>query len=536
MANMYQAPNEYAVEQADIERRRRYAEALQQQGMAPLGPTETVGGMAIYRSPVEGLAKAVQGYMGAKGIREADERSKALGSKYQMDLANVLRQAEDARTGTPANSDILKSNQGLDSFDPQEARAPNTAAIPGIYMRHPATQAMGMAQVAKQADMQMLTQALRGGQPQGSAQGTGSPAEGAAPLGSGLPPIELLGAGDMGKTLFNAIQQQNKPIPVSEGGSVYQPGVGAVFTRPKLGENVLPTTDARGNVTGVVPMPGATGVLQGVKEAEEAAKAKFDLVSVPDGKGGTRMMPRSEAVKMLGPVPANRGVVDTEAQALEKLRQGPGSFEVRNPDVPSGQTLPKPVLDAQSEKGQLDAKRVQLLEEKIPSLNATNRRLDRLMELNTDDKTYAAAGAELKTTLSSVAQAFGLPVQIKKTANSEEYIAHIAELMKERLASKDYGSGTGVSNLDLLAAGRPLPELTRTREGRKQVLDALKLDVKRATDDSMAARGYFEKNSSLKGFKFPSEDAGSQPPYGAGNLSQQEQQELDALRGRFGRK
>src|SRR5690606_13509323 len=34
--------------------------------------------------------------------------------------------------------------------------------------------------------------------------------------------------------------------------------------------------------------------------AQEAAKAGYDLVAVPNGEGGTQMMPRSDAVEVLG--------------------------------------------------------------------------------------------------------------------------------------------------------------------------------------------------------------------------------------------
>ena len=99
-----------------------------------------------------------------------------------------------------------------------------------------------------------------------------------------------------------------------------------------------------------------------------------------------------------------------------------------------------------------------------------------------------------------------------KTANTELYIAHVAELMKDRLASKDYGSGTGVSNLDLLAAKEPLPQLARTREGRALIMDALDKDTAQSIEDAKAAREYFDSNNySLRGFKFPSESRKREP-------------------------
>lgn len=167
---------------------------------------------------------------------------------------------------------------------------------------------------------------------------------------------------------------------------------------------------------------------------------------------------------------------------------------------------------AQEGKFKDDATRVTALEQKLPSLFSTSRRIDKLEALTKDDKTYAAAGAELKTQLGSISQAFGLKVNQAKTANSEEYLAHIAELMKDRLASKDYGAGTGVSNLDLLAASKPLPELARTTQGRQQIITALRADTQRAIQDSQAASDYFAQNNSLRGFRYPSESAEVKAP------------------------
>lgn len=154
--------------------------------------------------------------------------------------------------------------------------------------------------------------------------------------------------------------------------------------------------------------------------------------------------------------------------------------------------------------GKGDAERVLALEQKIPNMVASLRRLDRMEQLSVGD-TYAAAGAEIKTLLGSVAQGFGLPVQKEKTGNTEEYIAHVAELLKDRLASKDYGSGTGISNLDLIAATKPLPELAKTETGRQQIIGAIRADTNRAMKDALAAREHFQQNMSLRGFKYPSE-------------------------------
>ena len=57
--------NDYSADQATIDRQRKLADALQAQSMQPLGQ-EAIGGVAIRRSPLEGLAQLGKAYAGTK--------------------------------------------------------------------------------------------------------------------------------------------------------------------------------------------------------------------------------------------------------------------------------------------------------------------------------------------------------------------------------------------------------------------------------------------------------------------------------------
>jgi hypothetical protein len=209
------------------------------------------------------------------------------------------------------------------------------------------------------------------------------------------------------------------------------------------------------------------------------------------------------------PIPMTQG---SFARSFGGMTATPGGGQVPS-GAPRGvgQTPAQRVTAEESARG--DVGRVQALEQKIPNMLSVQRRLTRMEALTKDDQTYAAAGAELKSTLGSISQAFGLKVNESKTANTEEYLAHVAELLKDRLASKDYGSGTGISNLDILAAQKPLPELAKTAAGRLQLISALKSDTERGLRDAQAARDFFDANQSLRGFRFPSEmEAEQRPP------------------------
>jgi hypothetical protein len=212
------------------------------------------------------------------------------------------------------------------------------------------------------------------------------------------------------------------------------------------------------------------------------------------------------------------GAVDAQNRPIPQTREGfvqqfgtqgvrPQGAPMAPPVAPQrrGMGMSPGEVKTSTELAGKDVERVTSLEQKIPSLVSLDRRLVQMESLTSDDKTYAAKGAELKTLLGSITQAFGFKVNEQKTANTEEYMVHVAELLKDRLASKDYGSGTGVSNLDLLAAERPLPATANTAQGRRQIIAAIRADTKRALDDSVAARDYFGANNSLRGFKYPSE-------------------------------
>jgi len=78
----------YTGEQQALDRRRRMAEALQQQAMSPI-EMPTMPGVAI--SPYAGLAKLLQGYIAGKNLSRADEEQKAYETSSQEDIARLLR-------------------------------------------------------------------------------------------------------------------------------------------------------------------------------------------------------------------------------------------------------------------------------------------------------------------------------------------------------------------------------------------------------------------------------------------------------------
>lgn len=279
---------------------------------------------------------------------------------------------------------------------------------------------------------------------------------------------------------------------------------GYAYDARKIPSGFIPQVNVsqNGQATGIMPsqngglpsvsaLPGSLSTFSQFKDSEERAKANYEpVMSVMDSQGRPLPMTRTSFADRYGPRPVSA------AGTPEAVGGGPG--------VGVGPT-PAQRISAET-MGKNDAERVSALEQKLPSQMSTLRRLDRMEALTKDDQTFAAKGAELKKELGSLAQAFGLKIDPSKTANTETYLAQVGELLKDRLGSKDYGSGSGVSNLDLISASGPLPELAKTAQGRLQIIQAIRADTQRNISDAQSARDYFDSNrGSLRGFKYPSE-------------------------------
>lgn len=78
----------YTGEQQALDRRRRMAEAMQQQSATPID-MPTMPGVRV--SPYAGLAKILQGYIAGKELSSADETQKAYETSSQEDVARLLR-------------------------------------------------------------------------------------------------------------------------------------------------------------------------------------------------------------------------------------------------------------------------------------------------------------------------------------------------------------------------------------------------------------------------------------------------------------
>ena len=132
---------DFQTEQDALSRRMQIAEALRNGGLAPLGPTEVVGGVAVKKSPLEGLSKIVQAYFGAKNVQSITDEQRKLGQDRRADLRSAMEQYLNASSGKltqPGGSDLYGAQADLNP-NPQQA------ILEALTSQHPEMRAVGAA-------------------------------------------------------------------------------------------------------------------------------------------------------------------------------------------------------------------------------------------------------------------------------------------------------------------------------------------------------------------------------------------------------
>ena len=101
MANVkFQAPNPYSQQAADLNRRQKMAEMLQQQSMEPL-QQQSAGGMVIPLNPLAGLAKVLQSYTSSRQLSDLDKKRAGLEAQDIQSAQEMMAQFRNSATEQP---------------------------------------------------------------------------------------------------------------------------------------------------------------------------------------------------------------------------------------------------------------------------------------------------------------------------------------------------------------------------------------------------------------------------------------------------
>jgi hypothetical protein len=124
-------------EQESLDRRRKMAEALQQQAILPIEMPNVPGAKV---SHLQGFAKLLQGYIAGKNLERAEEEKKQYEADTMGDFAKILRNTGKYQTipGTPAvpeqTTDVIEpniANQNLQAVAARQmTRDPNAPISP----------------------------------------------------------------------------------------------------------------------------------------------------------------------------------------------------------------------------------------------------------------------------------------------------------------------------------------------------------------------------------------------------------------------
>ena len=123
-------------EQSALDRRRRMAEAMQQQAVLPIDMPNVPG---VKISPYQGLAKLLQGYLAGKSLEKADIDQQQQQSDYLSDLGFLMRNAGKTTPATAAIPEQVETirtpnvaNQNLQEVANRQGtmRDPNAAINP----------------------------------------------------------------------------------------------------------------------------------------------------------------------------------------------------------------------------------------------------------------------------------------------------------------------------------------------------------------------------------------------------------------------
>lgn len=539
--------NGYENEYADIERKRAMAKALSDQANE-VRPTEVVNGWAVKQSKYSGLAKALQAAVGMYGNYQANQDQKALSTKMQDDLANTLRDATAAQTGTPAKTTVPATpNDDEGNAMPAPATpavAPNPGAAAAIYLKNPQTQQLGltMAQTAaeqarKQAQFQMMTG--MGGAPAAPAPPAGAP--GAVPPASGAPAPQGAAPGfdangvpvadvqrfavmdDPLAAYQKHVEELHKPKMSANGQVVqyqrlpdgswgYAPGAGAVAAAQQFA-NVLSPKDQQAMD------------LQALEQFDKTGK---DLPGYAQGKRTASPAGAPAPAQYLGPQPNGRFQGDANAvaaqiaaikdpaeraaaaQALRNQVAGtnpnPEAAAAAGGAVPIAPATPATRLGPQlapaaqrdvdkkmgEELNQLGAK------ELFEGYKTSQKAADQLSSIQESRKAVAGgafqgAGAGAKTDVAKFAKGlFGIDLDPTKTTNAE----YLRSTLGSQVLNQAKALGSNPSNTDAKRIEEIVGNIDKDPGALDKILDWQEQMVRKAVAqhngnvDQMEKRGY----------------------------------------------
>ena len=486
----FNLPSPYQADLAKLAQQQKMAELLQAQS---LQPTERYSykGIEAHTPATAGLAKILQAMGGMYLQKQGLEEQKALGQRYQTDLMDTLTKASELQAGRPAMPAQAPVTRVDDEGNPMPgvpampAVMPNPQAVAQEYMKHPATQPLGMQQMQKNAQMQAFMNAGNAGNmpaaPAPATEPNAMPAPaGGAPVNQPLAAaMNKFGGPAGGQPMAVWMQldptgaeytkqlakdfEQNKPTDKMKelAAAGVEPGSNAW-------NYALTDTATQGGIwrrgpDGALSLaPGYAAGQGSVTTATEGAKAEFDIITVPitqpDGTTINQTMTRKQATQRLGGgAPQQAGgplnlTAPTDAAAVQMGRQldqsgQPFNITVPRAGAPSGFGVTNPVQqEAQKAAATGSVKAItDKLESSFASAQSSEERMRTVQSIRPilDLPLITGPGATPQMFLSQVANKMYGVSNEETLANTRQLITGLSELsLSSRGALKGQGTIT----------------------------------------------------------------------------------------------
>jgi hypothetical protein len=250
----------------------------------------------------------LQGLLGQFGPTEEEKRAAKMQAIAQFGLGLLGTQKGDewrnvgmsASHALAGQSDAIKQAQAQRMQNLQQATTLRTLMRKEGFARDLEGQLNGGGSSDPQVASGPGTPA-NSGTPSAPAQQSGNMVQ--QLLGMGVPQSAIrlaVQSDDPASALAKLAADFGKPHVLSPGQAVYSPGATTpLASAPNIDKGMR--VGQGGNVEALPGYAQTTAQIAGATSgAQEQAKAQYDLVDVPDGRGGTFKVPRDMAVKLLG--------------------------------------------------------------------------------------------------------------------------------------------------------------------------------------------------------------------------------------------
>ena len=301
---------------------------------------------------------------------------------------------------------------------------------------------------------------------------------------------------ELAKMLFQQQTEANKPHAVAEGGALMSGSGKLLGVRPKIGEGMQPQGyGPTGELIGVQGMPGWNAAKAAQVAAEEAAKAGYRLREVPMGQGQPPQL-MSEAQFLSGGKritdPAERAAAAAVTEADQ--RGQPMSLTV-NPRAVPGQGSTTAGTEQAKVVGKMFGETYETLQKGAMSANGKLNRLGRMEQLLDGVNT----GKLTPTGTEVAAYADSLGFKVDKNLGNKQAAQVLANEMALEARNPSGGAGMpgAMSDPDREFLVQMTPNLSKSPEGLKMIIDTSRKMAQRDQQVAALARTYVEKNGQL---------------------------------------